>query len=899
MSYQSRDPRERLSYFVPSPSSPWQWTRDGSVIVWYDGSTVAFREEVESILRELAVNGLPPFGGIILMLAALKGKTPDGSWMLGPAVLEEVTSVEDLGGLRRQMSVRIEKALDDLADVVATLSLQNVSSLREPKGKAGLAEALLAGEARVCSADEAWDLLHDLESGALEGTGWMRPSWRSASRLLSDVEALGRGWKQFDARAFSLRLATGLDELPTKAEVDDIAASVKARRLLSELERDDGFAGLAKLTRDLMAAIYLRHHVLPRDEAPSGGVADISNRGALDRLLLSELAYDDLTLAVRVALNEALYVKREPPGEKPEGRFSLLLDTGIRLWGVPRVFATAVALALVAVQSRKREVAIYRARGVHVEQVDLLTREGITEHLGVLGTELHPGKALAEFLSHQKRDGADESIVITEADATLDPEFRACLRVQNLDRLYVATVARAGRFRLFEYPSLDGKPLSDATLELKSIMPSERSRSKPIVDPDHDPALPVILGTRPFPFLFPVRGRVQHIVNNAKGGGACAMRDGRLLVWSGRKHGARQQTAGLPKGKTVLVEQTGTEIILVKLLNRSVRLVTVTAGGEVRTVERAVSSDVLGAQYVPGVILLVFARGVEAIDPQSGELLSELDTGELLWARGRYFAGNGWHAMCWDGLSLALERVPIEGVAPEDVIQVFDSVAYEGPLVLVRGDGIRRATGELLLAGDVSYVEGISKDGSRVLANATDGSFACFDLEKLRLRKLPVSPVRWLDARAAYVPTRSLRRRFTHVSATLDGRLELRSPKGQWLGMHVPEGRVIHLNPRREAGAGRPVAFTPQPVATQFGCELSVATWSDGTRAYWDSRGLLHLKSSDPDLEEVSLVVGEWEIAAWCSDGTLCGPDFFTGRVDTETPDGMLEKIARIVRRIS
>ena len=217
----------------------------------------------------------------------------------------------------------------------------------------------------------------------------------------------------------------------------------------------------------------------------------------------------------------------------------------------------------------------------------------------------------------------------------------------------------------------------------------------------------------------------------------------------------------------------------------------------------------------------------------------------------------------------------------------------------MRGHGVRSSTGELLLGGDVAFVEGISADGSRVVANAANGSYLCFDLEKLRSRKLAVSPGRWLDARAAYVPTRSVRRRFTHVTATTDGRLELCSPKGQWLGMHVPGRGVIHLTPRQHGSEGRTVGFEPRRTSKRFGCELAAAMWNDGTRAYWDSRGLLHLKSSDPDIEEVSLVVGEWEVAAWCSDGTICGPEFFTGREDTETAEGMLEKIARIVRRIS
>ena len=279
--------------------------------------------------------------------------------------------------------------------------------------------------------------------------------------------------------------------------------------------------------------------------------------------------------------------------------------------------------------------------------------------------------------------------------------------------------------------------------------------------------------------------------------------------------------------------------------------------------------------------------------------MSEIGTGEKLWARGRYFAGDGWHALTWDGLSLSLVPVPIEGVLPEDVIQVFDAASHEGPLVLVRGHGVHAASGELVLEGDVAFVEGISSDGSRVLANASDGTFLCFDLDTVKTRKVPVAPGHWLDARASYVPTRSLRRRFTHITATPDGRIELRSPKGQWLSMHVPRRGVIHLTPRQHGSPGPTVGFAPLRTSKRFGCELAVASWNDGTRAYWDSRGLLHLKSSDSEIDEVSLIVGEWEVAAWCSDGTMCGPEFFLGREDTDTADAMLDKLARIVRRIA
>src|SRR5262249_59432658 len=115
-----------------------------------------------------------------------------------------------------------------------------------------------------------------------------------------------------------------------------------------------------------------------REQLAVGGVADITNRGPLDRLLLSELAHDDLTLSVRVALNEALYLRREPPMREPPGTLALLLDCGVRLWGIPRVLATAVALPLIARDKQHSEVVACRARGKQLQPVGLLSRAGMS-----------------------------------------------------------------------------------------------------------------------------------------------------------------------------------------------------------------------------------------------------------------------------------------------------------------------------------------------------------------------------------------------------------------------------------------------------------------------------------------------------------------------------------------
>src|SRR5262245_9373952 len=64
-----------LAYFASGPDIPWAWD-GGDVLAWKDGDTIAFRPEVEAILRRLAPHGLPPFGALVLLLAACRDKAP-------------------------------------------------------------------------------------------------------------------------------------------------------------------------------------------------------------------------------------------------------------------------------------------------------------------------------------------------------------------------------------------------------------------------------------------------------------------------------------------------------------------------------------------------------------------------------------------------------------------------------------------------------------------------------------------------------------------------------------------------------------------------------------------------------------------------------------------------------
>jgi len=57
--------------------------------------------------------------------------------------------------------------------------------------------------------------------------------------------------------------------------------------------------------------------------------------------------------------------------------------------------------------------------------------------------------------------------------------------------------------------------------------------------------------------------------------------------------------------------------------------------------------------------------------------------------------------------------------------------------------------------------------------------------------------------------------------------------------------------------------------------------WKDGSMALLDSRGLLHLKSADGNVPEISvLLVVDQATACWCADGVVSGPAYFTGKTN-------------------
>jgi hypothetical protein len=127
---------------------------------------------------------------------------------------------------------------------------------------------------------------------------------------------------------------------------------------------------------------------------------------------------------------------------------------------------------------------------------------------------------------------------------------------------------------------------------------------------------------------------------------------------------------------------------------------------------------------------------------------------------------------------------------------------------------------------------------------------------------------------------RNVSRRFRAVCLDDDRRLTLIRHRGNATCIQPDRHRhEMVLQPAAIPTDRRGLHAEFQATASpgDVGYSLEVAAWSDGSRAVLDSRGMLHLKSSDAAIPELTLVLCDGALAGWCADGRWFGPAYFIG----------------------
>jgi len=919
--------RGKFVPLLPPPCWWWEWRDEGSVIVWCDSETIiAFRVEVEAILAQFTPEDLPVPGSLIYLLAACRDDWReenarkvfhelvercaggiDQHFKAGEllSLLGKVRALPD--DLRRSFHVRIE-----LVSMVFKKPARRIRRTKEQESRK-----------KACRQ-------HQFEAAEA-----IKPSCGDLHR---EWQPLLQGLIGLNEQSLRTRIVIGLHAPPGPADLADLAVPRTAalRGIPSDSLDDVETSGVAFLARQVMAVVSLPRALEAPADLPDGGVADITNRGPLDRLLLSELAHDESIFAARLALGEALYHRRElsaPP--PPRGRY-VLLDSGIRMWGVPRVYATSVALALVAQAGPEVGTTVYRSSAVGLVPVDLSTKEGIIDHLRALEISAHPGMAMEPFLAAiaSAPHGAD-AVIVTCEEVLADTDFQRQVATYSIDLLHIVTVARDGRLRLLTRSRRGMRVVREATLDVSTILakPPEgvRHSQRPLFNQESQD-LPAIFYADPFPLRLSV-GLDQSRSWHVDGVGAFTFtEDGRLLLWDIPDLGPRQIAEWLPRGKLIACEPMAHSGQTLAVVGNEGGPKSSIYALRIDCISMRVESVLLDVGKVcppdqsfhihAGRVLFCRRGTLIELDPVSGATLSKCQTPKGGGQRriGRVVQNlDGGDTFVMAAGPARYEIVPGGGLDLSKMLAVFTTVGIEGFTIvtpdgeLISGPESKRFKIKHSLSLPLS-VSDISRDGKRFFLRGTHNWHNKFvDIEGILMgREIHKHSglLEWpLDKMMSPLPFKT---RFSGIGRGHDGELKLVSGDGSgdcdmW-STHL-ELSGLRWTRSNVTGEFSFQAFKRCGSRSQY--DLRSVRFADGTTAWLDSRGLLHLRSSIRTIPEITLVTSLAVeccklkrinmvdlISGWLSDGRVFGPSYSHGGKITDSGVIYREVIQPIIRAI-
>jgi len=474
-----------LGYFCAPSGHLWEWEdyENDQTTIWHgDGAVLVFRKELEELLDACVSSGLPPLGALLLVVAAAQqnysaSNTRIRLW----EAAERATGSRDVPCGIVDLWKRVGIGLDEIHALPAELRASGPARWH-------LLQTLF-GEAH-------WDLIRNVnpsharnivtefkQTPYIDVFQQRSPELNGIARLLADLSALEKVFANCPPEHLEQRLRTGLDQVPSRqlelplTQPDETPTPEVPADFLRALEHEGGeLAQVAGLVRRMSAILHVPKAVTHRDEMPLGGVSDITNRGDPSRLLMTELAWDDLTFAVRLAQGEALYLRRESPPAEPPPRRLILIDTGIFMWGKPRLFALGAALALLRQKQGSQAVVarVMAPDGNAFTPISLATVEDVRAQLIRLHPAPHPGLALSLLLEeHLQPD--EEVFLITHPSACeqLTP-LPVWQQLATTAPLHTLLVDRDGALQLARHSLAGAKTLSEARVDAEDLFEPPR-----------------------------------------------------------------------------------------------------------------------------------------------------------------------------------------------------------------------------------------------------------------------------------------------------------------------------------------------------------------------------------------------------------------------------------------
>lgn len=510
-------------YFQSYENYFWEWTTDKDVpdptgyqennlVSIPNVGAVAYRPYIIEILKELQLQDFPHFGTLLLVLYA----SQDGYL--------------NLDGIHYYLKkIQAESGDEIRLNIDSGFKfLENLKNLG-PHYKTGqnriiLFQTLFRHFPRLISSKNAELILKEFARRPQSLAESAKKKELTDAVKVRDIRILAILNGRYPTVESIIHAMKGTVDIPElEDEVAEEETTVETDKdFIQELIEEPKTFQIGSLIKRIWSGLKIPMRHLSPGEQPIGGISDMTNKGELHRMLLSEFANEDEVFMNRVANNEALYIQREIPPEENIFERIILIDTSIKNWGTPKVLAFASAIAVIKHPKAHTECKVF-ALGQTIVPVSLDKVEQVVENLNHVSPALETSQALEKFFEEDQKAGDLEVFFITHQENLANQKVQKVIN-ENRDRLkFLVTTSADGELNFYRYHKGTRKHIQKILLPLKELWanpPQRKSRVNQNVRNGKKTDLP-----QNYPILFPAPGnQIAHF-----------MYEGEFFILSGKK----------------------------------------------------------------------------------------------------------------------------------------------------------------------------------------------------------------------------------------------------------------------------------------------------------------------------------------------------------------------------
>lgn len=393
-------------YFQSYRGFFWQWEENAEVLAIPNEATIAYRELVAEVLEKLSPQGLPPFGSLLMAIIATNPGSERSIDTVYKTLCDSLATTDD----------------KELAHAIEFLNLLAKVPPEFKKGKKRimLLQAVFENCHNLVSVKRSKNIVSDFTSLKFDPVQIQVKKDFSTSYLrkaLKTIYIQQSRFKDVDAILEKVLALPGYTDIP---ELEEIPGNTETKDLAEQLIDNPKTFHVGALIKRIWSGLNIPLHSSLPSQQPLGGVADLTNKGDFDKLLISEFANDDIVFLSRLANSEVLYIHREIPPANNSMERVILMDVSLKNWGTPKAVSFATMLAIA--KHPKTDIACSAfVVGNSFHPVSIDNVETIIDGLQLLEGSLHAANGLTAFFKEYPAGRNREIFFITEPSTLKHP----------------------------------------------------------------------------------------------------------------------------------------------------------------------------------------------------------------------------------------------------------------------------------------------------------------------------------------------------------------------------------------------------------------------------------------------------------------------------------------------